>query len=456
VLALVEQARRFGEFKGAKNDLLTFHNRMELNARRTIFVGVGKREKLTPENFRVAAGKCVGAATAGKCENIAFVVPVTLDVFSPLEILRAMMEGAYLANFKFEYYKGEKKHAPVSEIRFFLEERPGAEIERLIERTEAVCASVVKAREWVGTPSCDKVPARMAEYIADRAGKAGLAVRVFTEKELSEKGFGAVMAVGAGAVNPPRMLVLEYNGEGAEKTVALIGKGVTFDSGGMNLKPGKSLATMKSDMAGAAAVACAMIALARLKPAIDIVGIIPVVENMLSGSATRTGDVIRTYSGKTVEIGNTDAEGRLILADAISYALKMFAPDAVVDLATLTGACVTALGEGIAGVFSNDDELAVKIVRAGDAVHEPCWRLPLAEQYREKLDSDIADINNIGKNPAAGAIVGALFLAEFVEDVPFAHIDIAGPSFIKKKNAYCGPGGTGFGVRLLCELLERF
>jgi leucyl aminopeptidase len=263
------------------------------------------------------------------------------------------------------------------------------------------------------------------------------------------------MAVGAGSENPPRLLILEYKNNAADKKVALVGKGVTFDSGGMNLKSGKSLAKMKSDMAGAAAVAAAAIAAAQTRPRLNIVALIPIVENMLSGAATRTGDVVRSYSGKTVEIGNTDAEGRLILADAISYAQEQYSPDAVIDLATLTGACVTALGEKIAGVFSNDDDLAEKILRAAEKTGEPCWRMPLASQYRKKLDSVIADINNVGKKPAGGAIVAALFLAEFVGNAAFAHIDIAGPSFIEKKSAYCGAGGTGFGVRLLCELFER-
>ncbi len=456
VLSLLAEAGKYQEFKGKKNQTLTLYERPELKARRVLFAGVGALEKSNAENLRSACGKCVGIATEAECVEIAFVVPNSFGELETAEMLRAMMEGAYLANFKFEYYKGEKKNKPLREMYFLLHQNPSPETENLVYRVETVCDSLITARNWVTTPSNDKIPARLAEYMARRAGNAGLSVQTMTEKELREKGFGAILAVGAGSGNPPRLLVLEHRVEGAEKTVALIGKGVTFDSGGMNLKPGKSQATMKSDMAGAAAVVAAMLAMPRLKTRLDTVALVPIVENMLSGTATRTGDVIRSYSGKTIEIGNTDAEGRLILADAISYAQEKYSPDIVVDLATLTGACVTALGEKIAGVFSNDDRLAEEILHAGKKAHEPCWRLPLAKEYRKKLDSDIADIGNMPDDRAGAAITAALFLTEFVkEGVLFAHIDIAGPAYDKTKNDFGGAGGTGFGVGLLCELLER-
>ncbi len=253
------------------------------------------------------------------------------------------------------------------------------------------------------------------------------------------------------------MAVLEYKSKKAKKTVALVGKGITFDSGGINLKPGGSSRDMKTDMAGAAAVAATLITIATLKPSINVVGIVPLVENMPSGSAYRPGDIIKTYHGKTVEVGNTDAEGRLILCDALAYAVKTYRPRTIIDLATLTGACIVALGEKFAGAFSFDDKLAEAIVQSGKNTHERCWRLPLPDDYKESLKSEIADINNIsgGDLGGAGAITAALFLSEFVGDTRWAHIDIAGPSYDKKGNGYCGPGGTGFGVRLLCDLLEK-
>ncbi|MEJ2656499.1 MAG: M17 family metallopeptidase [Desulfobacterales bacterium] len=285
--------------------------------------------------------------------------------------------------------------------------------------------------------------------------KENLKVTIFNEKELKQKKFGAILAVASGSRNMPRMVILEHRPATAKKTIAFVGKGVTFDSGGINLKPSTSLSEMKMDMAGAAAVAAVLITAARLKIKHKIVGIIPIVENMPSGSATRPGDIIQSYDGKSVEIGNTDAEGRLILIDALSYAIKKYRPQTLIDLATLTGACVVALGDRIAGTFSFDDDLAKNIILSGRKTHERCWRMPLPEDYKDLLKSDFADLNNVGISRSGGAITAALFLSEFVKDTSWAHIDIAGPAYIKKESAYCGVGGTGFGVRLLCDLVEK-
>ena len=250
-------------------------------------------------------------------------------------------------------------------------------------------------------------------------------------------------------------MVLEHKPSKATKTLALVGKGVTFDSGGLNIKTGGSMAGMKADMSGAAAVAATLLTLARLKSNVHVIGAIPIVENMPSGKATRPGDIVSSYSGKTVEIGNTDAEGRLILIDAMAYVDKQYKPQIMIDLATLTGACRVALGVKIAGVFSRDDELAQAIIASGNKTYERCWQMPLPEDYKELLKSDFADINNISNTRWGGAITAALFLSEFSGDSRWAHIDIAGPAYIEKEEAYCGPGGTGFGVRLLCHLIEQ-
>jgi leucyl aminopeptidase len=238
--------------------------------------------------------------------------------------------------------------------------------------------------------------------------------------------------------------------------VALVGKGVTFDSGGINLKPTSGLDTMKCDMAGAAAVAATMLAVAALRPNHRVVGVMPLVENMVSGAALRPGDIIRTYSGKTVEVGNTDAEGRLILADALSWVIDTHAPDVVIDLATLTGACIVALGEKVAGVFTPDDELAKILDNAAQRTGERCWRMPLPDDYMDLLKSELADINNMSSTRWGGAITAALFLKSFVGETRWAHVDIAGPAYAKKPSAYGPAGGSGFGVRLLCEALQSF
>ena len=257
------------------------------------------------------------------------------------------------------------------------------------------------------------------------------------------------------AESKPRMVILEHNPKGSKKAVVLVGKGVTFDSGGINLKSSAGLTEMKLDMSGAASVAATLITAAELKSKLRVVGILPIVENMVSGNASRPGDIIKTYDGKTVEIGNTDAEGRLILIDAISYGIKKYKPRTLIDMATLTGACIVALGEKIAGTFSFDDKLAEDIILSGQKTHERCWRLPMPEEYKELLKSDFADLNNMSSTHYGGAITAALFLSEFVKDTRWAHIDIAGPAYAKKESAYCGAGGTGFGVRLLCDLLDK-
>jgi leucyl aminopeptidase len=285
------------------------------------------------------------------------------------------------------------------------------------------------------------------------ANKARLKTTIILRKELEEKKFGALLAVAQGSRNPPCLAAIEYCPPKFEKTIVLVGKGVTFDAGGINLKTSPGLEDMKADMAGAAAVGATMLAVAQLKPKVRVVGVLPLVENMPSGSAFRPGDIIRAYSGKTVEIGNTDAEGRLILIDAMAWAIEQYRPDTLIDLATLTGACVVALGESIAGLFCPDEDLAQALLSAATRTHERCWRMPLPDDYRKKLKSDLADIRNIGDSRWGGAIAAALFLSEFVEKTAWAHIDIAGPAYAKKGNAYCGPGATGFGVRLICDYI---
>ncbi|HDL08308.1 MAG TPA: hypothetical protein ENG35_06170 [Desulfobacteraceae bacterium] len=287
------------------------------------------------------------------------------------------------------------------------------------------------------------------------AEKEKINVSLLGEKELEEENFGAILSVSRGSQCKPKLVILEYRPDAAKKTIVLVGKGVTFDSGGINLKPAGSLEDMKMDMSGAAAVAATIITAARLKLEINLIGALPIVENMPSGDASRPGDIIKSYSGKTVEIGNTDAEGRLILIDAISYMIKKYKPQTLIDIATLTGACVVALGEKIAGVFSFDDQLAQTIIQAGEKTYERCWRLPLPDDYKELLKSDFADLKNVSSSRWGGAITASLFLSEFVNDTTWAHIDIAGPAYIKKENEYCGVGGTGFGVRLFCDMLKR-
>lgn len=453
---LIKKAKQLKEFTGKKDDEVIFYDLKEVKAKRVMFLGLGKLEKIDLEALRTFAGKAVKKCMKKNLPEVLLAVPcgknIKIDIASAIEV---MMEGAFLGNHIFDKYKKEKKIKSLKKIDLLVKPAEAKKYGRLSSRVETVCAGTILAREWVSTPSNDKKPEQFTKSIVTLAGKEKLKASVLDEKELKQKKFGALLAVAAGSHSKPRMVILEYSPKGAKKTIALVGKGVTFDSGGINLKPTGSLENMKIDMSGAAAVAATLITIAKLKSKVKVVGVIPIVENMPSGTACRPGDIVKSYDGKTVEIGNTDAEGRLILIDALSFCIKKYKPDTIIDIATLTGACVIALGEKIAGVLSFDDKLAKAIELSGEKTHERCWRLPMPDDYKELLKSDLADLKNISRSRWGGAITGALFLSEFAEKARWAHIDIAGPAYIKKGHGYCGAGGTGFGVRLFCDLLDK-
>ncbi len=457
IAALVKKAQKMKEFKGEKDDALLFYDLKEVGAPRVLFLGLGAADETDAEAWRVFASKAVKMAVKKKLTSASVVAPASKKSDLDQErLFVSLAEGALLGNHRFDQYKKKKKLKPLKTINVLTNSNINADLEKLMARTSDICDGSIQAREWVSTPPNDKRPARFAKLIVKAARKANLDITVMKEKELKQKKCGAILAVAAGSQSKARMVVLSHEPKKAQKTVALIGKGVTFDSGGINLKPTGSLETMKMDMAGAAAVAATLITLARIQSNVKTVGIIPIVENMPSGHATRPGDIIKTYSGKSVEIGNTDAEGRLILADAMAYALDEFKPDVMIDLATLTGACIAALGEKIAGVFSWDDKIRGAVVASAERTYERCWPLPLPKDYQKLLKSEFADIKNLSSSRWGGAITAALFLSEFVkDDIPWAHIDIAGPAYITKADDYCGAGGTGFGVRLLCDLLPN-
>ena len=456
VEAIIKKAFKLKEFSGKKDEVITLYDVPELAARRVILRGLGKLETIDLEALRTMAGGTVKDAIKKGLLNLWFTVPDSVKLKLEIsETLKAMQEGAYLGNHFFDRYKGEEKKKALKQINFCLAPQWAKKLRLLSARVVAICEGTNQAREWVSTPPNEKTPEKFTRSIVDLAKKQRLKIQVLKEPQLKQKKYGALLAVAAGSQSKPSLVLMEHKMPGAKKTIALVGKGVTFDSGGLNIKTGTSIADMKSDMAGAAAVAATLITAAKLKTKLNIIGVIPIVENMPSGKATRPGDIIRSYGGKTIEIGNTDAEGRLILIDAISYAVERYQPQVLIDLATLTGACVVALGEKIAGVFSNDDDLAESLVAAGVNTHERCWRMPLPKDYKELLKSDFADMNNVSSTRWGGAITAALFISEFAGDTRWAHIDIAGPAYQRKETAYCGPGGTGFGVRLLSDLLER-
>ena len=460
--ALIENARKIKEFKGKKDDSVILYDSAESKSERILFIGLGKLEKIDAETLRSFSGKTVKQLIKKDLTEIVLCAPSPekLELKDDV-VLSAIFEGAFLGNHIFDNYKKNKTAKPLNVVSVFTDSKIAKSCRLLPSRIETICKGTILAREWVSMPSNEKRPDRFVRSMVKAAEKEDLSFSVLDEKVLKQNGMGAILAVGVGSRIKPRLLILDYNpyknkkSSKKKKTIVLVGKGVTFDTGGISLKPSAGLAEMKMDMSGAASVAATLITLARLKHKFRVVGVLPVAENMPSGDATRPGDIIKSYSGKTIEIGNTDAEGRLILADAMSYANKMFKPEVMIDMATLTGACVVALGEKIAGVFANDDQLAKDIVASGESVDERCWAMPMPDDYKALLKSEFADINNMSSTRYGGAITAALFLSEFVEDTRWAHIDIAGPAYSKKGGDYCGAGGSGFGVRLLIDFLNR-
>jgi leucyl aminopeptidase len=456
VKAVVKEAQQLPEFSGKKDEVVLLYAPKQLKAKRVLLRGLGNAEELDAETLRAAAGNAVKDCIQKKLTGLWVAVPDVKKL--PLDTeatLRALMEGGCLANHIFDKFRKEKKHKPLRQITFALPKLLVSRFRNISRQIETVCTGTVMARDWISTPANAKTPEQFAADIAANAKEAGLKTQVIKENQLERQGMGALLSVCRGSKSAPHLVVLDHNPAQSGKPIVLVGKGVTFDSGGLNLKPGSSMTDMKADMSGAAAVAATLVTVARMKTKRRVIGVIPIVENMVNGEATRPGDIVKTYTGKTVEVGNTDAEGRLILIDAMAYAVKRFKPRIMVDLATLTGACVVALGEKMAAVFSEDEELAEAIVAAGKATDEHSWRMPLFRDYLEMLKSEFADINNLPSARWGGAITAALFLSEFVENTRWAHIDIAGPAYSKKAGPYCPPGGTGFGVRLLMDLLNR-
>ena len=456
VMKMIAAAGAIEEFDAEIRQEVMFYQPEGTRVQRCLCMGLGKQEKLTAETLRSFAGRAVRAAIKAKRTSLVIAVPtVRSDGLTDRMVVQAIMEGALLANHIFDQYKEKAKETSLKEIALHVAPAVSRSLKGLVETMEAVCGATLQARNWINTPSNQKVPTQLAKLVTGEARKSGLKINVLSEAQLKQKKFGALLAVAAGSSHPPCLVEMSYTPKNARKTIVLVGKGVTFDTGGISLKPSSGMDAMKCDMSGAAAVAATLIAVSRIKPRHRIVGIMPMVENMPSGSATRPGDIVFSLAGKSVEIGNTDAEGRLILIDAMAYAVKKYKPDVMIDLATLTGACVVALGEKIAGVFSRDEELTRAIVASGETVYERCWAMPMPDDYKELLKSDYADINNMPGSRYGGAITAALFLSEFTGETRWAHIDIAGPAFGKKGSDYCSPGGSGFGVRLLCDLIGK-
>jgi leucyl aminopeptidase len=410
---------------------------------RVLVVGIGDG---SPAALRKA-----GAAVARKAKSSATLVVDLRGLDLDEAGLRAFTEAALLASYSFTR---KEKSEPRALQAITLVVRDRKRLSPAVDRATAVARATAAARDLVNTPSLQKTPDWLAESAATLL--KGLTVKVRDEKALAKDGFGGIVAVGQGSTRPPRLIEAVYDG-GGRRHVVLVGKGITFDSGGLSLKPNEGMLAMKTDMGGGAAVLGVLRAVADLKLPIKVTALVAAAENMPSGSAQRPGDVIRHYGGTTVEVLNTDAEGRLVLADAIAYADRDLKADVIVDIATLTGAMPVALGRRTAGVFCSDDELAAQLLAAAEASGERAWRMPLVEDYRAALDSPTADLRNIGQPKlklGGGSITAALFLREFAGGRPWAHFDIAGPGRAEADDDELTKGGTGYGVRLLTRWLE--
>ena len=419
-------------------------------------VGLGA-EPATAETLRRAAGAAV-RSLAG-CDTAALALPVGPDDGTPAGALRALAEGALLGAYKFGGYKTKPqpvRRDPVTAITLHVPDTKDKAARAEIKRATVLAGAVTTTRDWVNIAPNELRPPQFADAVAEAARKAGLEVEILDEKALKKGGYGGILAVGLGSAAAPRLVRLAYRPRGAKKHVALVGKGITFDTGGTAIKPPQGMWEMKSDMGGAAAIAGVMLAAAELKPKVALTAYLPMAENMLSGTAYRPGDVVTMYGGKKVEVLNTDAEGRMILADAIVRAGED-GPDYLVETSTLTGGQVVALGKRVAGVMGTP-ELTDRVRAAGEETGEVMWPMPLPDDVRKNMDSDIADILQVaaGMDRAGHMLQGGVFLSEFVpEDLPWAHIDIAGPSYHSgEPTGHLAKGGTGVPVRTLYELLE--
>jgi len=401
------------------------------------FIGLG--DEIDAEGLRRAAAHA--ARVAGAYETVVTTLHL-LDIAGATDLVTF---GFLLGRYRFDGYLSEPKPVVLGTLVLAGASDTG-------ERGAVLAEAVARARDLVNEPAGQKSPQWLATWATDTLSAVGISVEVWDEGRIATEGLGGVAAVAAGSHQPPRLVRARYHPEGATTRLAFVGKGIVFDSGGLSIKPADAMETMKTDMSGAAAVLNAVWAIARLAIPVEVVAIAPLTENMPGGGAVRPGDVFTARNGKTVEVLNTDAEGRLVLADGLALAAETD-PALVVDVATLTGACTIALGRSVAGLFASSDEVAHDVRAAAEAAGELVWRLPIEESYRSKLESEVADVKNTGDR-YGGAITAALFLREFAGGLPWAHLDIAGPARSEKDEHYLTKGGTGFGVRTLVEIAE--
>lgn len=458
----ISKAIAAGSFKGKLGETLTLYPQKELPFRKVVVVGLGPSQDFDLECVRKASGAAIKEAAKGGAKRVATIVHgAGIGGLDATACAQSVAEGSILATYRFQRFKraaqkdgneaSSTKNSPQSLVITELDEDKLNKIKAGVAQGTIAAEATSFARDLVNTPPNHMTPTHLAQAAEDMAKKVGLACEVMEQAEMEQLGMGILLGVAQGSEEPPKLITLRHEGAPGEPWLALVGKGVTFDSGGLSLKPAGGMEEMKSDMAGGAAVLGVMRALAQLKAPVNILAVVPSVENMPSGKALRPGDVLEGMAGKSIEVANTDAEGRLILADAVAYAKAQPGVAAVIDVATLTGAVVVALGRVRTGYVTNNEGLAQLLESSASKSGERFWRLPGDTEYRELYKSDVADIKNIGGRQA-GTITGALIISEFIDGVPWLHLDIAATAFSGKAGAYNPKGATGVTVRTLIEL----
>ena len=465
---LIKSAFKSKRFEGKLNQTLLLNVKGPLRADHLLLAGLGKSEEITADKLRQAAGTAARRAENTNFKTITFYIPTDESaknfyagvLESSDDPAKAVTEGSLLSLYHFDQYKednGKNKPSRVRQIILLPASKEQVPPMRLAigrgrKLAEAVCAS----RDLISHPSNTVTPSYLADTAREYAKTFGMTCKVLGTRDMKKLGMGALLGVSQGSQEPPAFIILEYNGGSKnDPPVVIVGKGITFDTGGISLKPPANMHEMKKDMSGGAVTLGTLRAAAALKIPLNVVGLVPASENMPSGTAIKPGDILKSMSGKTIEVLNTDAEGRLILADALTYAAR-YKPRALIDLATLTGAVIMALGHEAAAVLGSDDELVHRLQQCGDITGERLWPLPLWPEHEKAMKSDLADLKNIASpGVGAGTITGAAFLKAFAEDQPWCHLDIAGTSWSGEDNPYAPKGSSGFGVRLLVRFLEQ-
>lgn len=456
---IIKCAIKSGDFKGKLNQTALFYSAGLISAERVLIVGLGQRREFCLEKLREVSGEAAAILKKIGARVISTTLPQAIEgLIADDEIGQSIAEGSALGTYSFDEYKTERKSVlksiKILNVVLPLSYKGVKKIEEGIIKGQIISQSVLSARRLVSSPGNLATPSFIAEKALEIAKEAHITANVIDENEMKKLGMGALLAVAQGSSQPPKFIVLEYKGGKAkEEPYVLVGKAVTFDSGGISIKPSPGMDEMKMDMSGGAAVLGAIRAVAMLKMPVNLVALIPATENLPGGKAYKPGDIIKSMSGKTIEVLNTDAEGRLIMADALTYA-ERYNPKAVIDIATLTGACIVALGSNASALLGNNEALKKDLLRAGDETGERVWELPLWDSYKKQIKSDVADMKNVG-GKEAGTITAAAFLDKFASKYHWAHIDIAGTAWEKKGKPYIPKGGTGVGVRLLVKFLEN-